>query len=114
MGDPPHPPERASPLQHFPGFRRSDVPARGRSSLMRYCAHTKQAPLILNTYLMSPNYRSLNEAATILCTYRGLVVTRYIRLGRSISASQKNPATTRLTFDHQPPTGASCRKRTSK
>ncbi len=66
------------------------------------------------THLMSPNYRSLNEAATILCTYRGLVVTPYIRLGRSISASQKNPATTRLTFDHQPPTGASCRKRTWK
>ena len=48
---PPHPPERASPLQHFPGFRRSDVLACGRPSLVRYCAHTKQAPLNLKLTL---------------------------------------------------------------
>ena len=48
-GTPPHPPSRTSPLQRFAGFGRSDVLAGGRRSLVRYCVHTKQAPLDLNT-----------------------------------------------------------------
>ena len=50
-GTPPHPPSRAKPLQPFPGFPRSDVLVCGRTSLARYCAHTEQVPLSLNTYL---------------------------------------------------------------
>ena len=50
-GTPPHPPSRAKPLQPFPGFPRSDVLVWGRTSLARYCAHTEQVPLSLNTYL---------------------------------------------------------------
>ena len=51
VGEPPHPPSRAKPLQPFPGFPRSDVLVWGRTSLARYCAHTEQVPLSLNTYL---------------------------------------------------------------
>ncbi len=50
MGDTPTSPARTSPLQPFPGFRRSDILACGRSSLVRYYAHTEQIPLNLNTY----------------------------------------------------------------
>ena len=49
-GTPPHPPARTSPLQPFPGFRRSDILACGRPSLVRYYALTEQVPLNLNTY----------------------------------------------------------------
>ena len=42
-----------TPLQPFPGFPRSDVLACGRPSLVRYYAHTEQAPLNLNTYMSS-------------------------------------------------------------
>ena len=49
-GTPPHPTSRASPLQPFPGFRRSDVLACGRPSWVRSYAHTEQVPLNLNSY----------------------------------------------------------------
>ncbi len=44
-GTPPHPPARTLPLQPFPGFRRSDVLACGRPSLVRYYPLTEQVPL---------------------------------------------------------------------
>ena len=50
MGDTPPSPIKASPLQPFPGFPRSDVLAFDRPSLARYYAHTEQVPLNLNTY----------------------------------------------------------------
>ena len=53
MGDTPTSPGiRTSPLQPFPGFRRSDVLACGRPSLVRYYALTEQVPLNLNTYVL--------------------------------------------------------------
>ena len=52
-GRPPHPTAKASPLQPFTGFRRSDVLACGRLSLVRYYAHTEQVRLNLNTYAVT-------------------------------------------------------------
>ena len=49
-GTPPHPTARASPLQPFPGFPRSDILACGRPSSVRSYAHTEQVPLNLNSY----------------------------------------------------------------
>ena len=65
VGEPPHPPSRAKPLQPFPGFPRSDVLVWGRTSLARYCAHTEQVPLSLNT--SSTEVGAINARAGGVC-----------------------------------------------
>ena len=50
-GGHPHIPRQGlRPCNPFPGFRRSDILACGRPSLVRYYPHTEQVSLDLNTY----------------------------------------------------------------
>ena len=82
-GTPPHPPARTLPLQPFPGFRRSDVLACGRPSLVRYYAHTGQVPLNLNTYQQSYTKRVLIQAQASYITPQPLCrVLPHPRLGQ--------------------------------
>ena len=48
---------RASSLQPFPGFLRSDILANSRLYLARYYAHTEQTPPKLNAYTLPKSWR---------------------------------------------------------
>ena len=83
MGDTPTSPGKDSPLQPFPGFRRSDVLAFGRPSLVRYYALTEQVPLNLNTYQQSYTKRVLIQAQASYITPQPLCrVLPHPRLGQ--------------------------------
>ena len=70
-GTPPHPPARASTLQPSPRYRRSDVLACGRPSLVRYYAHTEQVPLNLNAYYYNAVCRGEVAGARIFRDWQG-------------------------------------------